>query len=480
VSWASKLLRAAAFLALLLAALIFPAILGGADEASDGSPPRLLEWPMLPGETLRQLAQLIYPQDSAMQRRFINAAVRENPATFSNFGADRKFDQETLIWLPDLKQLANLATTSRSPRHFLHPALPAMEPSVAGAQPSPLKISSELEHQSTAAVQPEGAAGGIQLAPADNIRHLNATPAYDAAAMAEIELLMARNQALKAEQEKLDARIAALEAGIRELREAIARDRRRSIRRIVPPSSRPAAAAAPPKPASDSLLSPSPFHIVTALAVILAGGAVIWLRRRSKPAGAVPNILKMPPPTSAQMGADFSARAQQAADDKFRPDDSVIMVDEIDSVVEEAKIFVALGRSERAIAMLEEHISAHPRASVNPWLYLMDFYRSANRREDFTELAKRFHQTFNVMAPQWEASAQSQMMVPHSLEEFPHISSRLTDGWGTLDAQDFLNHLLQDNRGGERQGFSLEVLQEILLLLSTLELRDHMPALKPF
>jgi hypothetical protein len=472
------LLRAAALLVLLLAALIFPAILGGADEASDGTPPKLLEWPMLPGESLRQLAQLIYPQDRAMQRRFINAAIRENPATFTNFGADRKFDQETLIWLPDLKQLANLATTSRSPRHFLHPALPAMEPSVSGTQPSPLKMSAELEHQSNAAVQPEGPAGGIQLAPADNIRHVNATPAYDAAAMAEIELLMARNQALKAEQEKLDARIAALEAGVRELREAIARDRRRSIRRVVPPSSRPAAAAAPPKPASDSLLSPSPFHLLSALAIILAGGTAIWLRRRNK--AAVPNILTMPPPTSAEMGADFSARAQHAADDKFRPDDSVIMVDEIDSVVEEAKIFVALGRSERAIAMLEEYIAAHPRASVNPWLYLMDFYRSANRREDFTALANRFHQTFNVMAPQWEASAQSQMMVPRSLEEFPHIASRLTDGWGTLDAQDFLNHLLQDNRGGERQGFSLEVLQEILLLLSTLELRDHMPALRPF
>jgi len=66
-SWVSKLLRAAALLVLLLTALIFPAILGGADEANDGTPSRLLEWPMLPGESLRQLAQLIYPKERAMQ-----------------------------------------------------------------------------------------------------------------------------------------------------------------------------------------------------------------------------------------------------------------------------------------------------------------------------------------------------------------------------------------------------------------------------
>ena len=95
MNWARKLRRAAALLVVLLAALVFPAILGGADEASGGAPPGLLEWPRLPGESLRQLAQLTYPQDRAMQRHFIDAAMRENSATFTNFGADQKFDEET-------------------------------------------------------------------------------------------------------------------------------------------------------------------------------------------------------------------------------------------------------------------------------------------------------------------------------------------------------------------------------------------------
>jgi hypothetical protein len=110
----------------------------------------------------------------------------------------------------------------------------------------------------------------------------------------------------------------------------------------------------------------------------------------------------------------------------------------------------------------------------------MEIYRNANRKEDFVELANRFHQSLNVIAPQWETQSKLMLVVPRSLQEFPHILARLTESWGTLDAQDFLNHLLQDNRGGERQGFSMEVLEEILLLLAILELRDHLSALKPF
>lgn len=240
--------RAGALLVLLFAALIFPAILGGADEAFDGTPPKPLEWPMLPGESLRQLAQLTYPQDRAMQRHFIDAVIRGNSATFSNFDADQKFNQETLILLPSLKQLANLASSSRSPHHSLRPP-PAMQPSV----------------------------------------------------LAEIETLMARNQALKAEQDKLDVRIAALEVSMVKTREAITSDRRSSTRRIGPPSSKPVTPAVPSNPAGDSLLSASPFHLLSALAIILVGGGIIWLRRRDKAVGVVPNPLTISSRPPAQM-----------------------------------------------------------------------------------------------------------------------------------------------------------------------------------
>jgi len=154
----------------------------------------------------------------------------------------------------------------------------------------------------------------------------------------------------------------------------------------------------------------------------------------------------------------------------------VISVDEIDSIVEEAKVIVALGRTGNAIKLLTEHIESHPRASVQPWLYLLDLYRSTANRNDFAELGTRMHQTFNVMIPAWDAS-QEIGAAPTSLEEFPHVMKKIVADWGKPEGRNYLNYLIQDNRDGERIGFSMEVLQQILLLQAVLEVRDNMPGL---
>lgn len=473
--------RAATFVTLLFAALIFPAVLGDAGEMQDGSPPRLLEWPMLPGETLGRLAGLIYPGDAAMQRRFITAAVRENPATFSRMGANQVFDQETLIWLPDLKALSQFAAAAKTPRHYLHPVLPAMQPSVAGAQPSRLQLTAAIDDIPQASGGAGNIAGGVELTPAPAIRHMNAMPAYDSDAAAAIEILIARNEALKQEQQALDARIAVIEANITAVREAIARDRRR-----VPRRDKRVATPAPGEAMTlDSLMSPSPWHLLTATGILLAAGGLILVRRRRQPGKPVASATPASSPHDAHAAMqaqelDYGAPVTVMQIEENFVDDGNISVDEIASIVEEAKIFVALGRTEHAIEVLEDYITTHPGASANPWLYLMDIYRSTRNPDAFANVAKRFHQAMNVIAPQWESSGQTMMVVAHSLEEFPHILARLSEIWGKPEAQDFISHLLQDNRGGERQGFSMEVLQEILLLLAILEKRDHLPPVQPF
>lgn len=236
----------------------------------------------------------------------------------------------------------------------------------------------------------------------------------------------------------------------------------------------------PVPPHEDSLLSPSPLHLLTAVGVLLTGVALVLLRRRvggNRGGGAVVAV----PVASKKPISDFGEPTGPAIhiEENF-VDDGLISVDEIESIVEEAKVFVALGRTEYAIEVLEDYIATHPRSSAHPWLYLMEIHRSTQNKAAFEAVAKRFHQAMNVVTPQWESSSQVAMVVAHSLEEFPHIMARLVEGWAKRDAQEFLNHLLQDNRGGERQGFSMEVLQEILLLLAILEMRDHLPELQPF
>ena len=82
------------------------------------------------------------------------------------------------------------------------------------------------------------------------------------------------------------------------------------------------------------------------------------------------------------------------------------------------------------------------------------------------------HETFNVMTPVWyekEAAVNTAMIVPQSLEEFPHIMEQLYGVWPGELATVYLRSLITDNRGGERVGFGKAVVSEILMLIALLD-----------
>ena len=78
------------------------------------------------------------------------------------------------------------------------------------------------------------------------------------------------------------------------------------------------------------------------------------------------------------------------------------------------------------------------------------------------DLVPRLRQKFNLQAPSWEEGAAIAGL--RSLEDYPHIVDQLTAIWGTRTGRDYLHRLLHDNRAGQRTGFPLEVVEEILLL----------------
>lgn len=153
------------------------------------------------------------------------------------------------------------------------------------------------------------------------------------------------------------------------------------------------------------------------------------------------------------------------------------LVDELDSVVEEAKFFVALGHAQRAIDLLVDHIDTNREISAESWIYLMDLYRNLDNKAEFDALAVRFKHGFNVVEPQWDSELVD-LTVPVSLDEFPHIENKLVALWGTSKCVNFLTELISDNREGTRAGFSMEVFSEILLLIAIAEMRDDMPGVK--
>lgn len=153
------------------------------------------------------------------------------------------------------------------------------------------------------------------------------------------------------------------------------------------------------------------------------------------------------------------------------------LVDELDSVVEEAKFFVAVGHAQWAIDLLVDHIDTNRETSAESWVYLMDLYRNLDNKAGFDALAVRFKHVFNAVEPQWDSELVD-LTVPVSLDEFPHIENKLVALWGTSKCVNFLTELISDNREGTRVGFSMEVFSEILLLIAIAEMRDDMPGVK--
>jgi hypothetical protein len=59
--------------------------------------------------------------------------------------------------------------------------------------------------------------------------------------------------------------------------------------------------------------------------------------------------------------------------------------------------------------------------------------------------------------------------MPDGIEQLPHAIDQLVALWGTTACQAYLDRMLRDNRDGTRQGLSLGIIDDILMLWSVLE-----------
>ncbi len=66
-----------------------------------------MEWPLQPGETVHDLAQLIYPKNTHMQKYFIAETIKLNQETQSDLRPSTIFSQTNVILIPSIKQLSH-------------------------------------------------------------------------------------------------------------------------------------------------------------------------------------------------------------------------------------------------------------------------------------------------------------------------------------------------------------------------------------
>uniref|UniRef100_A0ABX1MXU5 Type 4 pilus biogenesis n=2 Tax=Aromatoleum buckelii TaxID=200254 RepID=A0ABX1MXU5_9RHOO len=246
-----------------------------------------------------------------------------------------------------------------------------------------------------------------------------------------------------------------------------------------------------------------PATVLATLFLVLAARG-LWLRRhradaatRSAAAGlaslpslpALPGRLDAPcatrgtpaaPASSAGPGFPLSAATSvQARPPVSRPEyprtklpaAALLVEDEAEeheSAIELAEIMMAFGRVQGAAETLAEFIQSNPKKAVTPWLKLLEVYRAAGLRPEFDTLARQLNKTFNVKAVTWDTFDEARRPT-NTIEQMPHVMSRIQVLWGSRDCQAYLENLVRDNRDGLREGFPLSVIDEILVLAGVLE-----------
>ena len=171
----------------------------------------------------------------------------------------------------------------------------------------------------------------------------------------------------------------------------------------------------------------------------------------------------------AQPSVDTPRRANtvRVASQSGRKEDD-FLVSTVNQITEEAAVFVHLGYPERAMTLLTEHITSHERSHPAVWYQLFELYRDNGHKAEFELAQIRFRGRFNLVAPLWQDSMASETDSIGILS-FPHVLECTARLWPTSACRTYLEGLLYDNRGGERQGFSHQTYHDLVFLIGLLE-----------
>jgi hypothetical protein len=435
-----------------------------------------ITWPMLPGESLNDLARMFYPKSSGMQQQFVAKTLRLN--SDMQLKASKRFESPTLLVIPTLKSLSKSAA----------------------------KVSKKSNNKSLK--MSYGLKRVIQLAP-EKLQQ-------------EYEELVNKNAFLKQQLEKLNAKIVVLQAKLDDLK--LIFDKTLTLSDTDLPASNdvpPAPASLPAvntpinaiiEPASgqepvkkvfknlNEVKKPAPVSISTTepaaestffdrlnmglVKAIIAGVALLLLgafglkKYRERMFAQLSFAATSMQNTVTDFTGYFDKSKQQeveAGPETIQHQQAAKEVENrLSATLEEAKLLMSVNRGTDAIAHLKMTIESQPKASINHWLYLLEVFRKLNLKDEFEQYADQMHETFNVMSPVWYEK-QVAIVIPQSLEEFPHIMEQLYGVWPGELASVYLRSLITDNRGGERAGFGKSVVAEILFLIELLDSYKDVP-----
>ncbi len=148
---------------------------------------------------------------------------------------------------------------------------------------------------------------------------------------------------------------------------------------------------------------------------------------------------------------------------------SRIEVVEVADTLLQAELLVQLGDPKQAMTLLSQHIRETEKPGPAVWLMLLNLYQATGREAQYNALSAGFRTLFNAEVPPWATTPDT---MARDLESYPQVMTRIQNTWPTPEARSTIEAMLNDDRGGSRQGFSLTAYRDLLFLVEILAMAD--------
>lgn len=135
--------------------------------------------------------------------------------------------------------------------------------------------------------------------------------------------------------------------------------------------------------------------------------------------------------------------------------------EENSSVIEDADVFIEHGRPTLAIQLLQNHLSESPAESPAIWLKLLNLLSKEDSETEFNAAVVECNKYFNIKVAKYGSNLASDTS---SIEDYPHIVTRLEGVWGSPYAIGFLNDLIFNKRSQPRDGLDQGAFNDLFFL----------------
>lgn len=140
------------------------------------------------------------------------------------------------------------------------------------------------------------------------------------------------------------------------------------------------------------------------------------------------------------------------------------------SIMEDADVFIEHGRPALAIQLLQNHLIDSPSESPAIWLKLLNLLSKEGSETEYDSAVVECNKYFNIKAAKYGNNSASDGT---SIEDYPHIVSRLEGVWGSPYAIGFLNDLIFNKRSQPREGLDQGAFNDLFFLKNIAKNLEH-------